>query len=175
MSCGIPRRSAYGAHTSLREENCLGANVTIPHKLAVLPLLDKIDPLAARIGAVNTIVHRDDCLYGYNTDAPGLIRALYEHGLGELQADGQPSLQGYTAVLLGAGGAARGAAFGLVAAGIERLTIVNRNLDRAQSLATEVQQVYDGPVSSLSDPALLVPHPASIIINATSLRYAWGC
>ena len=154
---------------SLREENCLGANVTIPHKQAVLPLLDKIDPLTARIGAVNTIVHRAGYLYGYNTDAPGLIRALYEHGVGQLQADGQVSLKGCTAVLLGAGGAARGAAFGVVAAGVERLIILNRNLDRAQCLATEVQQVYDGPISSLSDPALLLPHPASIIINATSL------
>ncbi len=154
---------------SLYDEDCLGANVTIPYKLAVLPLLDKIDPLAARIGAVNTIVHRDEYLYGYNTDAPGLVHALYEHSLGELQGDGQASLKGYTAVLLGAGGAARGAAFGLAAAGIERLIILNRNLERAQSLATEVQQVCDRPISSLSDPTLLVPHPASIIINATPL------
>jgi shikimate dehydrogenase len=151
------------------DEDCLGANVTIPHKLAVLPLLDKIDPLAARIGAVNTIAHRDGYLYGYNTDAPGLIHALHEHGVGELQVDGQASLKGYTAVLLGAGGAARGAAFGLAAAGIERLIILNRNLERAQSLATEVRQMCDRPISSLSDPTLLVPHPASIIINATSL------
>jgi shikimate dehydrogenase len=154
---------------SLYAEDCLGANVTIPYKLAVLPLLDKIDPLAARVGAVNTIVHRDDYLYGYNTDVPGLLYALYEHGLGELQGDGQVSLKGYTAVLLGAGGAARGAAFGLVEAGIEHLIILNRNLERAQSLAMEVQQVHDRPISSLSDPTLLKPHPASIIINATPL------
>ncbi len=154
---------------SLHEENCLGANVTIPHKQAVLPLLDEIDPLAARIGAVNTIVHCNGYLHGYNTDAPGLIRALYEYGVGWLQVDGQVSLNGYTAVLLGAGGAARGAAFGLVTAGIERLIILNRSLGRAQSLATELRQVYDGPVSSLSDSTRLIPHPASIIINATSL------
>jgi shikimate dehydrogenase len=154
---------------SLYAEDCLGANVTIPHKLAVVPLLDKIDPLAARVGAVNTIVHHDGYLYGYNTDAPGLLYALHEHGLGELQGDGQVSLKGYTAVLLGAGGAARGAAFGLVEAGIEHLIILNRNLERAQSLAMEVQQVHDGPISSLSDPTLLKPHPASIIVNATPL------
>src|SRR5262249_40824830 len=148
---------------SLYEADCLGANVTIPHKLAVLPLLNKLDPLAARIGAVNTIVHRDASLYGYNTDAPGLIHALYEHGLGKLRVNGRVSLQGYTAVLLGAGGAARGAAFGLAEAGIECLIIVNRHLERAQSLATEVQQIYDRPISSLSDPALLIPYPASII------------
>src|SRR5438128_5277647 len=74
---------------SLCDERCLGANVTIPHKEAVLPLLDKVDPLAARIGAVNTIVHRDGYLHGYNTDAPGLLRALHEQGMGKLQPDDQ--------------------------------------------------------------------------------------
>jgi shikimate dehydrogenase len=145
----------------------LGANVTIPHKEAVLSLVDKVDPLAARIGAVNTVVHRDNYLFGYNTDAPGLLKALHEHGLGKLQADGKISLHGYTVVLLGAGGAARGAAFAMTEAGVERLVILNRHLERAQLLAAEVQQHYDRPVFSLSDPSLLIPHPASIIINAT--------
>src|SRR5262249_39785375 len=115
------------------------------------------------------IVHRNASLYGYNTDAPGLIHALYEHGLGELQVNKRVSLRGYTAILLGAGGAASGAAFGLAEAGIERLIIVNRHLERAQSLATEVQRIYGRPISSLSDPALLIPYPASIILNATPL------
>src|SRR6266566_5171297 len=65
---------------SLRASGCLGANITIPYKEAVLPLVDVVDPLAARIGAVNTIVHRNEYLYGYNTDAPGLLRALVEQG-----------------------------------------------------------------------------------------------
>src|SRR6266700_541413 len=98
--------------TSLLDTGCLGANVTIPHKEAVLPLMDTVDPLAARIGAVNTIVHRDGYLHGYNTDAPGLLYALAEQGIGEQHARGETkldicdtiSLRGYTAVLLGAGG-----------------------------------------------------------------------
>ncbi len=154
---------------SLCEKDYLGANVTIPYKEAVLPLLDEVDSLASRIGAVNTIVHRDDYLFGYNTDAPGLLYALHEHGLGQMQEDGQVTLQGHTAVLLGAGGAARGAAFALVLAGVDRLIILNRHLERAQRLAAEVQQWYGGPVFTLSDPAFLIPHPSSIIINATSL------
>src|SRR5437660_9852204 len=89
---------------SLCEKDCLGANVTIPHKQAVLPLLDKVDPLAARMGAVNTIVHRDTYLHGYNTDAPGLLHALHKQGIGKLLPDNQVSLKGYTAILLGAGG-----------------------------------------------------------------------
>ncbi|HTI14077.1 MAG TPA: shikimate dehydrogenase [Dictyobacter sp.] len=154
---------------SLCETDCLGANVTIPHKEAVMPLLDQIDPLATRIGAVNTIVHRDDYLYGYNTDAAGLLNALHEYELGEMQADGRISLQGYTAVLLGAGGAARGAAFALIDAGVEKLIILNRHLERAQRLAAEVQQHYDRPIFSLSDPTYLIPSASSIIVNATSL------
>ncbi|MBV9259546.1 MAG: shikimate dehydrogenase [Ktedonobacteraceae bacterium] len=154
---------------SLCSRDYLGANVTIPHKQAVIHLLDRVDPLAARIGAVNTIVHRDDYLYGYNTDAPGLLYALQEHNIGTLRQDGQVSLKGYTALLLGAGGAARGAAFALTSAGVDRLIIFNRHLERAQLLAADVQQSYDGPVFSLNDANFLIPHSSSIIINATSV------
>jgi shikimate dehydrogenase len=154
----------------LCSQRYLGANVTIPYKEAVLPLLDIVDPLAARIGAVNTIVHHDGYLRGYNTDAPGLLRALHEQGVGILQADNERvSLKGYTAVLLGAGGAARGAAFALASADVERLIIVNRHLERAQRLASDVKQSYKGPIFSLNDPEFLIPHPHSLIINATSL------
>ncbi|GAC1357196.1 MAG: shikimate dehydrogenase [Ktedonobacteraceae bacterium] len=154
---------------SLCNENCLGANVTIPHKEAVLALMDKIDPLATRIGAVNTIVHQDGYLHGYNTDAPGLLYALHEHSIGTMQNDGTISLKDHTAILLGAGGAARGAAFALVGAHIAQLIIINRSLERAQLLAAEVQQTYDGPVFSLNDPQFLVPRAASLIINATAV------
>jgi shikimate dehydrogenase len=161
---------------SLLDKHCLGANVTIPYKEAVLPLLDTVDPLAVCIGAVNTIVHQDGYLHGYNTDAPGLLYALAEQSIGELQAGGitgqlkeSPllSLSGYTVVLLGAGGAARSAAFALAGAEVTRLIIVNRHLERAQQLAEEVQQSNSCQVFSLSDPDFLIPHPRSIIINAT--------
>jgi shikimate dehydrogenase len=161
---------------SLLDEHCLGANVTIPYKEAVLPLLDTVDPLAMCIGAVNTIVHQDGYLHGYNTDAPGLLYALAEQSIGELQAGGitgqlqeSPllSLSGYTVVLLGAGGAARSAAYALAGASLTRLIIVNRHLERAQQLAEEVQQSNSCQVFSLSDPDFLIPHPRSIIINAT--------
>jgi len=152
---------------SLRASGCLGANITIPYKEAVLPLVDVVDPMAARIGAVNTIVHRDEYLYGYNTDAPGLLRALVEQGVGRQLENAGVSLKGYTAVLLGAGGAARSAAFALASASIDDLTIVNRNLERAQQLAAEVQQDSACQVFSLSNPDFLIPRPTSLIINAT--------
>lgn len=154
---------------SLCKPNCLGANVTIPHKGAVLPFLDRIDPLAERIGAVNTIVHKDDYLYGYNTDAPGLLMALHENGIGVLQEDGKVNLKEYNAILLGAGGAARGAAYALAEAGVKQLTILNRHLERAQLLASELQQDYDQPIFSLNDPAFLIPRAPLIVINATSV------
>jgi len=152
---------------SLRASGCLGANITIPYKEAVLPLVDVVDPLAARIGAINTIVHRDESLYGYNTDAPGLLRALVEQGVGRQLENAGVSFKGYTAVLLGAGGAARSAAFALASATIDDLIIVNRNLERAQQLAAEVQQDSACQVFSLSNPDFLIPRPTSLLINAT--------
>ncbi|HCI78955.1 MAG TPA: shikimate dehydrogenase [Ktedonobacter sp.] len=154
---------------SLCNEDCLGANVTIPHKEAVMPLVDKIDPLATRIGAINTIVHTDGYLHGYNTDAPGLLYALHEHGLGTLRDDATIGLEGYNAILLGAGGAARAAAFALVGANVAQLTIVNRHLERAQLLAAEVQQTYNGTIFTLNEPEFLVPRSSSLIINSTSV------
>jgi shikimate dehydrogenase len=154
---------------SLCEKDCLGANVTIPYKESVLALLDRVDPLAARIGAVNTIVHQNDYLYGYNTDARGLLNALAEQGLGQRLSKTNISFKGHTVVLLGAGGAARGAAFSLLEGGIERLIILNRHLERAQRLASELQYHYEQPIFSLNDPAFLMPSASSIIINATSL------
>jgi shikimate dehydrogenase len=192
-ACGIPARyelwqtseSELPARVaSLLAPRSLGANVTIPYKEAVLPLLDVVDPLATRIGAVNTIVHRNEYLYGYNTDAPGLLHALVELGVGELRGPHYPaalrgddqmdmrdafSFAGHTAVLLGAGGAARGAAFALVNASVQRLIIVNRNLGRAQQLAAELRQESNCQVFCLNDPELLMPRPTSLIINATSV------
>src|SRR5436190_15733840 len=152
---------------SLRASGCLGANITVTYQNALLPLVDVVDPLAARIGAINTIVHRDGYLYGYNTDAPGLLRALVEQGVGKQLENAGVSLKGYTAVLLGAGGAARSAAFALASASINGLIIVNRNLERAQQLAAEVQQDNACQVFSLSNPDFLIPRSTSLIINAT--------
>ena len=121
---GLPARLA-----SLREPDCLGANVTIPHKQAVLPLLDEVSPLAAGIGAVNTIVNSAGRLTGHNTDGGGFIAALGEAGL---------SAAGKRFLLVGAGGAARGIAFALRAAGVATLCISNRTASRAHALADAV-------------------------------------
>jgi shikimate dehydrogenase len=101
-----------------------GASITIPFKETVMTLLDEVDPAAAAIGAVNTIVNGDGRLTGFNTDSPGLVRDL-----GEWIA-----IRGTTFVVLGAGGAARAAVYSLREAGGIPI-IVNRTAERARALA----------------------------------------
>jgi len=113
------RREKLGeAVAGMRALNLRGLNVTIPHKVAVMPLLDEIDPLAGKIGAVNTIVNDEGWLRGYNTDAEGFLRVLLEAGI---------SPEGKKVVVLGAGGASRAITFILLEKGA-RLTIINRQL-----------------------------------------------
>lgn len=102
---------------ALREPGMLGANVTIPHKLAVVSLLDDLGPSAREVGAVNTIVARGGPLVGHNTDAAGLAAALREAGR-EHSASG---------VVLGAGGAARAALVALRRLGARRVTLLARD------------------------------------------------
>ncbi len=116
----------------MRQPDCLGANVTVPHKEAVLSSMDELEGLAARIGAVNTIVNREGKLVGHNTDAEALLRALRE--------DGGFEPGGKRVVLLGAGGVARAASFVLIEAEVDSLTIVNRSLPRAEALAISLAQ-----------------------------------
>ncbi len=106
-----------------------GMNVTVPHKSAVIPLLSGIDPLAARIGAVNTLVYEEEGYRGYNTDATGLKRALEEAGV---------KLEGAHAVILGAGGAARAVAFLCAMEGTAEISVINRTRERAEALCSEV-------------------------------------
>ncbi len=115
------------AVAGLRQPGVLGANLSLPHKEAVLPLLDDLTPAARAIGAVNTIVYKNGQLSGDNTDAPGFLAALAD-------ADAP---QGGLSVVLGAGGAARAAVYALRQTGHEVL-IVNRTHARAQALAAEL-------------------------------------
>lgn len=114
----------------MRRPDCLGANVTVPHKEAVIPLLDEIDPLAGRIGAVNTIVNRDGRLCGYNTDMTGFARALREEG------GFDPS--GAQVVLLGAGGAGRAVTMALVEGKAATVTISDIDRERADRLVHDL-------------------------------------
>lgn len=120
-------KGAYGL-------NILGMNVTVPYKSDVIPYLSGVDALAEKIGAVNTLVYTEDGYEGYNTDISGLYRAMCRE---EIQ------LEGSSVVLLGAGGAARAAAFLCAEKGAEQVYLLNRSVDKAEKLAEEINRVYD--------------------------------
>jgi shikimate dehydrogenase len=133
-----------------------GVSVTHPFKTEVIPFLDKVEKLAKKIGAVNTIVHREGRLIGYNTDCDGALEALEE----------KMDLRGKRVVLLGAGGAARAIGFGLK----ERdgqLIITNRSRDRGEALSRELKCHFI-PMSSLFK-MKAGELEADVVINATSL------
>ena len=112
---------------NLRKPQNVGANVTTPHKEAVLPLLNEVDDLALSIGAVNTIVKKGDRLLGFNSDAYGFIEVL--------DKEGHFDPEGKRIVILGAGGAAKAVGFALVQKDASSLVIINRTFERAQTLA----------------------------------------
>ena len=141
-----------------------GLNVTIPHKVAVIPFLDELDPLARKIGAVNTIVNDAGFLRGYNTDASGFLRALRDRGF-------EP--EGKQVAILGAGGASRAISFVLAESGAN-LVILNRwqELDWAEELARQINDTFKKEVKALeSDEANLEAalDRADIVVNATSV------
>lgn len=154
---------------TLREPHILGANVTLPHKTAVCPLLDALEAEAARIGAVNTIYKREDgTLVGANTDAPALIVTLQE------EACWQPA--GRNVVILGASGAARAAASALLGAGVAQLVIANRTLERAEDLLADAVEGEwgEGVMIALAlDDEVIATYLAEcdLLINATSIGW----
>ncbi len=139
----------------------LGANVTLPFKLEALSLADRLSPRAAKAGAVNTLQQgKNGQLYGDNTDGVGLLRDLQ-------QLRGQ-SLQGQRVLLLGAGGAARGAVQPLLEAQIDQLWIANRTPEKAQQLIAAFTQDAAQTHLQSSDWAGLTGQSFDWVINATS-------
>ncbi|CAN5390592.1 shikimate dehydrogenase [soil metagenome] len=116
---------------SLEKQNFVGANVTVPHKVAVLEFMHRLTKEAKLIGAVNTIrVENDGSLTGHNTDCIGAVKAM--------EADGT-NLRGKVAVILGAGGAGRGVAVGCAMAGAAKVIVLNRTPEKAQELVAEME------------------------------------
>lgn len=138
-----------------------GYSVTIPHKESVISYLDETDQMAKKIGAVNTIINRNGRLIGFNTDCEAAVSVLEGiHNIsGIVTKNGD--LQGRKVILVGAGGVARAIAFRLKERGAQ-ITIFNRNYERAQSLAHEVDCFY----KKFSD---LPATEADIVVNATSV------
>jgi shikimate dehydrogenase len=132
-----------------------GCNVTMPHKQRVMPLLDRVDPMAQRIGAVNTVVVQDDgTLRGFNNDGVGFVQSVHDAKPG-WRADSGPIL------ILGSGGAARAVVVALLEEGAQDIRIANRTPERAEQMSAEIGR----PISvlpwkhrneAMSDVALLV-------------------
>lgn len=150
---------------SLRAGDVLGANVTVPHKEAAAALLDGISPLAARVGAVNTIVRRGDRLIGDNTDVHGFTTAL---------AAVTGDLGGRTAVVLGAGGASRAVVIGLERLGLVEIVVANRNVARADALLAELDTAIGRAVPLDGAELAAALGGAAVVVNATALGWSPG-
>ena len=152
----------------LRAPDFWGINITLPHKQAVIPLLDEVDEWATAAGAVNTIVNHDGRLTGHNTDGPGFLRALL------VETGYNP--KGTRALILGAGGSARGILLALVRGGVDSLVIANRTMERAETLA---KLAVENGVKSEAIPIagnVLIKSAASadLIVNCTSVGMSHG-
>ena len=139
-----------------------GFNVTMPHKVAILPLLDDVDAAAGISGAVNTVVVEGDRLLGINTDGSGFLEACRESGI---------VLGGASVLVVGAGGAAAAIAAAALGAGADHLSLLNRSGWRAEGLRRRLEQAY--PKAKISvyrpDEAEKAAEGADVIVNATYL------
>lgn len=133
----------------IRSLGIRGASITIPHKVAVMEYLDEVDPMAADIGAVNTIFNKDGILHGYNSDCAGAVKALSEKTV----------IEGKDVAVVGAGGGARAIGFGLKQEG-GIVTIINRTNSRGENLARDLGCRFS-PLAELKT------LPYQIVVNAT--------
>ncbi len=149
--------------------NIRGANITFPYKEKVIKFLDEVEESARRIGAVNTIVNNKVFLTGYNTDVIGFKKSL--------QDNGKFVIKEKNAVILGAGGAARGVIYTLLEEGIEEISIFNRTLEKAKKIKQDFSPFF--PQSSINifsfeqDNIKDKIKEANLLVNATSIGMAF--
>jgi len=167
----VAREQLPQAVAGLAALGVAGFSVTIPHKVAVIALLDRVSPQAELIGAVNTVAREGGELVGYNTDGIGLLAAL------QLEFGFVPA--GRSVLVLGAGGAARSAVAALGSAGAARVALANRSSARAGELVADLAPRLPGlelgahPLEMLSDPLFLGSF--DLIVNTTSVGMAGDC
>lgn len=151
------------AMKSLKALHMKGINLTMPHKIAVLPYLDEISPAAKIIGAVNTIDIREGRLFGDNTDGKGFVQAL------EME---QVSPRGKQVTILGAGGASKAIAVECALAGASSITIINRSTAPGQELALTVTEHTKAKAAYVPWKAHQpIPEGTEILINATPIGF----
>lgn len=138
-----------------------GFNATMPHKEALVPLMDELDPLAAKCGAVNTVAIREGKVCGFNTDGGGFLRALDDLGV-------DPA--GKRVLLLGSGGAARAVSAALCMAGA-KVTVCNRTVAKAEALCEMYPQAMT-PAGFSAEELRREAEKADLLVNCTSLGMA---
>ena len=148
----VPPDALADALTRLRAEGVRQLAVSIPHKESMMGYVDELEPVGRAIGAINTVTLTGDCWVGTNTDWIGALRALERAG----------PVEGCRAVVLGAGGTARALVYGLRERGCE-VFVLNRTIERAQSLVDELDATEAGPLERFPD---LAPE---LVINTTSV------
>ncbi len=162
LAFDVPAGELADAFSALRLLGARGANLTIPHKEAALALVDEVDPAAARIGAINTVVNHKGRLTGHNTDVSGFAAALCTMRPG--------GARGLRCVVVGAGGAARAVVAALVDGGAEHVWICNRTHQRAVMLCRAAAAWGNVPCEVITAEAVSgVISGADLIVNATSL------
>ncbi|MEP7061221.1 MAG: shikimate dehydrogenase [Betaproteobacteria bacterium] len=159
----VPPEKLAAAVQGLAALGLRGCNVTTPHKQAIMPLLDRVDELARRIGAVNTVVvESDGALSGFNNDGNGFVQSLRDASPG-WRPDAGPI------TVLGAGGAARAVVATLAAQGARDIRLVNRTFERAEAIARE----FGPPVTAIPwERRADALHDVALLANATSLGMA---
>ena len=156
------------AMKAIRAFHMKGMNLTMPHKIKVIPKLDELSRAAQIIGAVNTIVVREDgTLFGENTDGKGFVQALKNRGI---------SPEGKKVMIFGAGGAAKAISVECALAGAEKVTVVNRTKEKADELAEVIRSHTKAEADSMRwMPCHAIPEGTDIVINATCVGFAPNC
>lgn len=158
-----------GAVIALRALNIRGCGVSMPHKTAIMKYLDDIDPMAKKIGAVNTIVNANGILKGYNTDFLGIKKALVE----------AVDPKGKSGLVLGAGGAARAVICALYECGVRDITVASRSENKARALARffrikniqfDERMAFEADLLVNATPVGMAPHTKEIIIPKDALN-----
>lgn len=157
--------SVKAAIAGMRAFGIVGLNVTLPHKIAVIPHLDEVDDFARATGAVNTIHNVGGRLIGYNTDAYGFVQSVI--------ADGELMIAGTTVLVLGASGAARAVAAGAASEGAKKVILSNRTREKAEQMGKNLEAAFPETrfeVVQYSESSLAhASARAQIVANATSL------
>lgn len=158
--CAVEPKEFDVFFSSFSDSEYIGANITVPYKERVVDKVDVLDSLAQKVGAVNTLLVRDKCVYGYNTDVFGFVENVKQN------VEGDFDFQGSRVLLLGAGGASKAIIVGLIEEGVKKVFLSNRTYEKAVLLKEQFGEVvelvrWEEKEKVLSD--------INLLINSTSL------